>query len=57
MRDNKKTTNLDQWVKHHADTNIFVHNGRIIDSERAFRAAGLHVQPKPSYQEWLSSRC
>lgn len=53
---NKNSSNLSDWAKHHAHKNIFEHNGRIIDSERAFRAAGLHAQAKPSYQDWLSAR-
>ncbi|WP_014706946.1 hypothetical protein [Methylophaga nitratireducenticrescens] len=48
------TQDLETWAQLYADDNIFEHNGKIIDSEKAFRTAGLHAQAKPSYQEWLT---
>ncbi len=56
MNFNSDSYSLDDWAKHHAHKNVFEHDGKIIDSENAFRAAGLHVQANPSYEEWLSSR-
>ncbi|EMR12347.1 hypothetical protein MPL1_10447 [Methylophaga lonarensis MPL] len=50
------TTCYNHWVKHFSDQNIFVHNGKIIDSESAFASSGLHSEPSPSFEEWLSSR-
>ncbi|HET8807903.1 MAG TPA: hypothetical protein VFM76_05950 [Methylophaga sp.] len=55
MNFNSDSHSLDEWAKHHAHKNVFEHDGKIIDSENAFRAAGLHVQANPSYQDWLSS--
>lgn len=45
---------LDEWKKHHAHKNFVKHDGKIIESERAFRAAGLYAQANPSYQDWLA---
>ena len=55
MKMNAVTQDLETWVRHYAEDNIFEHNGEIIDSEKAFRSAGLHAQAKPNYQDWLAS--
>tara|TARA_R100000687_G_C6359520_1_gene122748 strand:- start:157 stop:324 length:168 start_codon:yes stop_codon:yes gene_type:complete len=50
---NTEMQDLETWVRHYADHNVFEHNGELIDSESAFSSAGLHAQAKPSYQDWL----
>jgi len=56
MNFNSDYCSLDDWAKDHAHKNVFEHDGKIIDCENAFRAAGLHVQASPSYEDWLKSR-
>jgi|TARA_R100001143_G_scaffold22098_1_gene23373 hypothetical protein len=55
MRMNTEMQDLETWVRHYADHNVFEHNGELIDSESAFSSAGLHAQAKPSYQDWLAT--
>ncbi|EMR13299.1 hypothetical protein MPL1_05984 [Methylophaga lonarensis MPL] len=55
MRTNTDMADFETWIRHHSEDNIFEYNGEIIDSEKAFRASGLHSQAKPSYQDWLAS--
>lgn len=56
MRMNRTALDLETWVRHYAEKNVFEHNGEIIDSEKAFCSAGLHAQAKPNYHEWLASK-
>lgn len=56
MRMNQTALDLETWVRHYAEKNVFEHNGEIIDSEKAFCSAGLHAQAKPNYHEWLASK-
>lgn len=54
MHFDNDSNSLDDWARQHAHKNFIEHDGQIIESERAFRAAGLHVQANPSYQDWLA---